>query len=111
MVYVGNDSSRFVDVNLVNASGTENVLYSPQGKWGIMMADEGYGLLGGCAKFMEEIYKFVPDLDQQTHLFLEQIRYIRDNYPVHTLGWVPGLLRHLYGEEVAERMLRETGLP
>lgn len=49
---------------------TENALYSPQGKWGIMLDNEGLGVIGGSPEFMTEISQVVPDLDEQVYRFL-----------------------------------------
>lgn len=49
----------------------ENVLYSPQGKWGLMMLTDGLAVLGSCSKFMESLRTRLPDLDSQVYGFLE----------------------------------------
>jgi len=91
------------------AFNSENVLYSPQGKWGIMTSHESHGLLAGTQEFMDEVRRKIPDLDQQVYGFLK----IWQNHKTHSFGaktdWLPGLLTQIYGHEKAENMLQEVG--
>jgi hypothetical protein len=87
----------------------QNVIYSPNGRWGIMASDEHHALLGGPSAFVETIQQSIPDLDHHVYEFLDAWCYNRANYG-STLDWLPGLLRHVYGRETAERLLRETNL-
>jgi hypothetical protein len=88
----------------------ENILYSPQGKWGIMFSHESHALLGGPQEFIEEIQKTVPDLDLQVCEFLKFWKYCKDNYSSAETAWLPEVLAQVYGQENAEKMLRENGL-
>jgi len=89
----------------------ENVLYSPQGKWGLMTSHEGHGLLGGTQEFVDEVRRRIPDLDKQVYPFLKFWQY----HKIHSKGaktdWLPGLLTQIYGYETALEMLAEVGLP
>ena len=90
---------------------SENVLYSAQGTWGVMLSHEYHGMLGGPPEFIEEIRRDIPDLDQQVYLFLNRFQSFKAAGMKLTLEWLPGLLTHVYGEEATEKMLKETGLP
>lgn len=108
--YVEKENENYSKIRFFCVS--ENVLYSPQAKWGIMFSHEGYALLGGVSNFMAEISKLVPNLDSQVYQFLEYLQYCKANYYGTQLDWwLPRLLSHVYGQEIAERMLTETGLP
>lgn len=94
-----------------NVFALENVLYSAQGKWGIMLNPEGFGLLCGSTQFMEVVGRRVPDLDQQVYQFLAYWRsYKTEGFRVET-DWIASLLTQVYGQEVAEKMLQAAGLP
>jgi hypothetical protein len=89
----------------------EHVLYSPQGKWGVMISHEHYGLLGGTVDFVEEVSRNFPELDQQVYKFLEYFHDFKANYEQATLGWIPGVLSNVYGDEKTSSILQEFSLP
>jgi len=76
-----------------------------------MVSHEHHGILGGSPEFIEKIHEVVPDLYEQVNLFLDRFQYFKAYGLNPKLGWLPGLLTHVYGQETAERMLQETGLP
>jgi hypothetical protein len=94
-----------------DSSGLETVIYSVHGKWGIMLNHEGFVLLGGSAEFVAHVVEALPDIDNQVFAFLEEMRYIKENYIQATLEWIPNLLTELYGEENAVEMLKKYSLP
>ena len=108
--YVEN-KKEFDEFGMRHVFALENVLYSPQGKWGIMFSHEGHALLGSSQSFIEEIQKAIPDLDLQVYEFLKYWKYCKDNYSSAETAWLPELLAQVYGQENAEKMLRENGLP
>jgi hypothetical protein len=88
-----------------------NVLYSPQGKWGIMLSRFYFGFLGGTQEFVDEIRKNVPGFDKQVrawikHSYLEQM-YIEGNRNFEEDA-ILRVLNHVYGTNVARKMLREA---
>jgi hypothetical protein len=88
----------------------ENVIYSPQGKWGIMFSHESFGLLGGIPEFVEIFEKLIPDLNQQVYGFIDYFVSLKSKSPDTTeIRWLPGLLTHVYGQEKAEEMLLYKG--
>ncbi len=89
----------------------ENVLYSPQGKWGVMMSHEHHGLLGGSQEFMAEVCRLVPNLEQQVFGFLEYWQYWKNQPNSIRADWLPELLTQVYGQETAKKMLQEADLP
>jgi hypothetical protein len=89
----------------------EHVLYSPQGKWGVMISHEHYGLLGGTADFVEEVSRNFPELDHQVYEFLEYFRDFKANYEQATLGWIPEVLSNVYGDKKTKDMLQNFSLP
>lgn len=76
---------------------SENVLYSPQGKWGIMTSHEHHGLLGGTLEFVEEIHRRVPNFDEQIYGFLKYWKYWNERGT--KVNWLPELLAHIYGQK------------
>lgn len=93
-------------------------IYSAQGQWGIAVTGAQYGLLGGSREFINRIADKFPGLDEQIYEFFKYWKedkedaisrgFIDSN---HQVKWIPMLLNHIYGEEVAENLLRGTGLP
>lgn len=96
---------------------SDYVIHSSQGKWGIVVTSTKFGLLGGCPKFVEKICEACPLLDRQVYDFLKywkvnEIDCARSQGYEATSNktWIPCLLTHAYGNEVAQRMLYETDL-
>ena len=116
--YSGTEEDRLIGPRLgINPYTSDSVIYSAQGKWGLMKSHEGFGLLGGSLEFIEEIRGYVPDLDKQVYGLSKRLRdLLLDcgvNPPDITRNkWLPTLLTHLYGSQVAEKfLLEETELP
>jgi hypothetical protein len=82
------------------------ILYSPQGLWGIVSSDESHGVFGGTASFVNEVVQFIPEIDPQVLDFLEYWKKFKKEYPekVNT-GWMESLLKNIYGEAQAEKLL------
>jgi hypothetical protein len=94
-----------LDINL----WIEYVIYSSQGKWGLMVSHEHHGMLGGSSEFINKIRQSVPNLDTQVGLFLQKFESI-SSMTGRKFDWLPKLLAHVYGQEKAEKLLKETGL-
>lgn len=99
-----------VDIELYMDIIPDHLLYSATGKWGLMTSHERFGLLGGSHEFMEAVRRYVPDLDEQVYRLLEDYQLSKTTGMHLTLEWLPVLLTHLYGQEIAEKVLKETGL-
>ena len=83
-------------------------IYSETGKWGIWKWDDGFGILGGPKEFLAEIRQKIPDIDRQVYGLLWEFKNSGSLSPNSmALGWLPGLLTHVYGSEVAERILED----
>jgi hypothetical protein len=89
----------------------DSIIFSAQGRWGIMMSHERHGLLGGSPEFMAIIAAAVPNLDTQVYGWFKRFQDFKASGMELTLGWLPTLLTHVYGEEMAQRLLREADLP
>lgn len=90
---------------------SEQVLYSPQAQWGIMTTHTRHALLGSTKKFMEELGKLIPDIDDQVYNFLDEWRYYKSRNQGASTDWLAGQLEQIYGKEMAEKLLRQYGLP
>ncbi len=91
---------------------SDYVIHSSQGKWGIVITSTKFGLLGGCPEFIKKICEACPLLDGQVYSFLRywkinEIDYARSQgYETNSnRTWIPCLLTHTYGDEVAKKML------
>jgi hypothetical protein len=111
--YLGaGNSDEFIGRKLGISLNLENVLYSPSGKWGIMISHERHGLLGGSVEFIEEISQAIPDLNRQVYDFIEERLRREGKRPFSpvVLRWLPGLLIHVYGQTTAEQIMQEVGI-
>jgi hypothetical protein len=119
--YVGYDElGEFVEYNLSNIFLAEHVLYSPQGKWGIMISHERFGFLGGEDEFVKEVVKIFPQIDTQVFDYLRYLlckieSYKEDGWVTSdslpkTYSWLPNVVSNVYGEKVANKMLQESGI-
>jgi hypothetical protein len=82
----------------------ENAVYSPEGKWGIMVSHENHALLGGTASFVDNVRNLVPNLDNQVFDFLAAWEHNKLEFGSST-DWLPTLVKHVYGEEAGETVL------
>ena len=85
-------------------------IFSTSGNWGLLVFHERHGLLGGSSNFINKVKEFVPDLDDQVYFFIQKIQSINQHIPNATLEWISELFTHIYGEEVAFTLLKETNL-
>lgn len=78
-----------------------------------MLENEGLGVIGGSSEFIAEISQGVPDLDEQVYRFLDDIKELKlnNNPNILYLQWIPGLLAHIYRQEIADKMLHRAALP
>ena len=87
---------------------SEGAIYSATGKWGIRKCLDGFGILGGPQEFLAEIRQSVPDIDRQIYGYLKEIQKWKKLSPnALRIDWLPRLLTHVYGSEVAERILED----
>lgn len=88
----------------------ENALYSPTGKWGLMLSHESFALAAGSSIFIETLYTYLPNSeDEQVRAFLQGWKADHDRFGLR-IDWIPGLLKHLYGAEKARGLLAEAGM-
>jgi len=75
----------------------DRVLYSPSGKWGILLPDL-FALVGGSApfvrRFKEEYARWRQDLDRFIEARTEAAKKRNAD-----MAWVPSLLHHMYGDD------------
>jgi hypothetical protein len=87
----------------------ESAIYSPQGKWGIIVTHEYFGLLGCTAEFLSVIRFSIPEIDRQVFQFLEGIKHRKEKCGEFAT-WVRPLLTHIYGDKLTNELLIEAGL-
>ncbi len=92
------------------AYSPEYTLLSENGKWGLTVSHEYYGLLGGSFEFITTFKQNCLNLDQQVKEFLQNYCSFKDAGIAPTLDWLPKLLTYVYGQETAEQMLKEAKL-
>ena len=109
--YFGDETSSRIACENSFFGLSESAIYSSQGRWGIIVTHEWFGLLGGTPEFISAIRSSVPNIEQQVLKFLEHIKHCKESYGAGaTLDWVRPLLIHVYGEELTKLMMLEVGL-
>jgi len=88
----------------------ENALYSPEGKWGIMISHEQHAVIGGSNLFLDTlIYHFPGSPEEHLEAFLDTWK--ANHLRVGTnIDWISNLLTHIYGVREAKRLLSQFGL-
>lgn len=84
----------------------ENAVYSPEGKWGIMVSHENHALLGGTASFVDNVRSLVPNIDDQVFDFLAAWEQNKLQLGSST-DWLPNLVKHVYGTKAGEQILAD----
>ena len=102
------EKARLVDLQF--NYGAEFVLYPGSAKWVLLVSHEYYGLLGGSSEFIATFKQVCQNLDQQVKDFLSNYKYMEADGISLTLDWLPGLLTYVYGQEIAEKLLKEAEL-
>jgi len=84
------------------------VLFSEQGKWGLMVSDEHHGLLGGSSEFVRIFSEYISDIDRQVYNFLEVMQDLKTDGSRKKLNWLLQMLSHIYGREDAVKMIEKV---
>jgi len=75
----------------------DRVLYSPSGKWAVVLPDE-LALVGGSHRFMDSFKRAYPQWTTQMDLFVAA-RLDAARKRGANMAWVPQLLQHVYGDD------------
>jgi hypothetical protein len=76
----------------------ENAIYSPQGKWGIIISHEEHALLGGMNEFMKYFKASYNKWNEDTESFIVTWESNKKLYDSN-LDWLPKILRHINQNE------------
>lgn len=86
----------------------EHLLYSPQGRWGLVTSDGGDALLGGSQAFIEAVGEALPEGEEARMVKT----FVRDSQYLGRSGgdidWLHPVLAHLYGETKAHELRDEV---
>lgn len=72
----------------------ENAIYSPKGKWGIIVSHEEHAILGGPNEFIREFKAYYGTWKDDLGEFLEFWEWNKNNFGSN-LDWLPELMKHL----------------
>jgi hypothetical protein len=78
----------------------DRILYSPAGEWAVVLADT-LAVVGGSQAFMDALKGAYPQWPTQVQLFIDSCLEAARRRNVD-MSWVPGLLRHVYGDAAPE---------
>lgn len=98
--YSGSHFEILIPVNYEEYTNTvlvvENALYSPTGKWGIIISHEEHAVIGGERSFMEKFKQFYPDwsggLSSFQKMWENNAREINSD-----TTWIHSFLKHVNG--------------
>jgi hypothetical protein len=95
---------------LASVGVLENALYSPSGRWGLLMSHEQHAIAGGTARFIHELLATHPEWQKSPTRFVDDWLY-RHHHDHVDASWVPQVLRHVYGSGAAwyARIGKEPG--
>lgn len=90
----------------------ENVIYSPNGDWGLFYSFEKYGILAATESFMYEFSKALPSVDQQILDYLKFVRQCIQTRGIKNVdtSWIASLLKHVYGPDEARVLIEKSHL-
>jgi hypothetical protein len=83
----------------------ENAIYSCKGSWGIICSESDHAVAGGSKEFIESIYNSIPDWDQRIKDFIGIWKHYHNQNKKIQIDWIPILLNHVYGQEIAKKLL------
>lgn len=72
----------------------ENAIYSPSGKWGILISHEGHAVIGGTDKFVDAFKALYPLWENGIKSFERQWDYNKNEYK-SDVDWIPKLINHI----------------
>jgi len=72
----------------------ENALYSPTGKWGVIISHEDSAVIGGTHEFMTLFKKFYPHWENDLKDFIETWKFHAETYKVK-VSWLPDFLKYV----------------
>jgi len=87
---------------------SESALYSTNGLWGALSSHELHAVIAGQPEFMAALGRQL-NLDAELDEFLHYWQSAHRDWNAR-VGWIPGLLRHIYGPGRAEACLAHYGL-
>lgn len=88
----------------------ENALYSKRGRWGLRLDPEGYGIAGGSPDFLDVLFdNLLPSSEEQAIKFLAESDIVV-NRDEELIPFLIDLIKHIYGPDVGEVLLRRAGV-
>lgn len=73
----------------------DNALFSREGKWGMLISNEGHAVLGGTVEFINQYKKLYPSWSNCFIEFEKMCNYNRNKYNTD-LYWYDDLVKHLF---------------
>jgi hypothetical protein len=71
----------------------ENSIYSPIGKWGLMITHEDHAVIGDSKLFIDT-FKHYPKWSEGYNHFIKMWEWNKKNYHSNT-DWIDGFLKHM----------------
>lgn len=84
------------------------IIFSEQGRWGLMVSDEHHGMLGGSSKFIQILSDYISNIDDQVYDFLREMKDLKIDGSSKKLNWLLQMLTHVYGRENAVKIIEKV---
>lgn len=72
----------------------ESALYSPTGKWGVMLSHEEHAVVGGSTTFIKKFKQSYPNWEEGRTKFIEKCNYHVTRYNAE-LKWLPTFINQI----------------
>lgn len=87
-------------------------IYSPQGKWGILVYDDLSAVIGGTEEFTKTVFENLPSNRKEKDLgtYLKELKDSEDSLSNPDYSHVTTFLVHMYGDEKATLLINKYSL-
>lgn len=85
----------------------ENAIYSPRGRWGLLISHEQHAVVGGTPEFIHSLKLQWPRFDESLSEFVKYWAEIKLRRKADT-AWLEPLLAHLYGDKFAREAVAQV---
>jgi hypothetical protein len=85
----------------------ENAVYSPNGKWGMLVSQEQHAIVGGSASFIRSLSNSFPNYGESASAFTVFWNDLHRRAGID-VGWLRPVLAHVYDDERADALLADA---
>jgi hypothetical protein len=72
----------------------DNAIYSPSGKWGVMISHEDFAVIGADITFIKRFKQCYPNWEEEKLKFIRRCNDLSNQNP--NLEWLAAFLKHMH---------------